>query len=418
MKVRVTMFPKKNTIIVSILTVFFLPWVQQVQVLVWGDYIRENPKISILMIAFCCIIVAIIILFSFYLANYITDMIKHPLTNYDSTVNNISKINENFSYSQSPNETLFFLPLQNSNVSSLGKHGKKFPKRSQNVLYYALSAKAYFNWIDYLYFYYIREVKNLLKCKVIICLHIPDSIRLCKVDGQEESPNALNDKYEKTCTIFSEYIHKIIGSDTQIITEEYFYKKRIKDFNHFRLVHDSLILFYAKQLAENNDYHGDNAFFAREFFRNFKRRLSHINSAFSIWMIARRNKKERVFVIDNSPSLQIWLEDNFLKDIRIENEIYFIEVRNLTDANGQRIDVHDPTIVINITDTEQKIDEKLANMDTETQNIMLQMLYYTLIDKTELTECMTQELEESHTTRDNTLLLKKVLIGIKRKYNI
>ena len=309
--------------------------------------------------------------------------LDRPEELYRATAQNIADISARFRIPNDPegHHSLFFLSDANNRIhTEESKYGSKDTKK-HNTIYYALSAKEYLNWVDYVYFNYIRRLKDKLKCKVIICLHVPDDIKGCKVTDPDADPNRQELEYQRLCEKFKVYIERVIGNDVEIVTEEYFYKQRAKKFADFHLVYNAFILYFASLLTSDNESERIN-------FEQFKRRLSHVNSAFPIWMIATRSDRERIFVLDNALSLQIWQLEP-LASIRTKHDIYFIEANDIEYANGERINVHREGNTINLTDSPDVLQTKIVGMDNETKKIVVSLLdegmlnannYYALTD--------------------------------------
>ena len=101
-------------------------------------------------------------------------------------------------------------------------------------------------------------------------------------------------------------------------------------------------LYYANKIG--SEYNGKTFTY-----KDYKRKLSHIESAFPTWMMGIKSKHDRVYVLDNKLSQQIW-DIEPLKTIRKEHDIYFIEVADLNNYQGLRLDVHKKGNCINLTE--------------------------------------------------------------------
>lgn len=268
-------------------------------------------------------------------------------------------------------ENMYSLPDSNKIMhESSNIYGNKNEKKEAktNIIYYGFSAKKYLNWIDYVYLNFLRKVKDKLKCKVVISLHYPDYIKECKINdeqkGIDKDPNEYVSEYKKVVNYFSHYVKKIIGDDVIIKTEDQFYKENVKKYaEDFHNVYVAMSLYYANKIG--SEYNG------KVFtYKDYKRKLSHIESAFPTWMMGIKSKHDRVYVLDNKLSQQIW-DIEPLKTIRKEHDIYFIEVADLNNNQGLRLDVHKKGNCINLTDTESEIKRKIQVIDNAFEKQMM-----------------------------------------------
>lgn len=293
----------------------------------------------------------------------IVSYITTPRIDYTQAKNAIDEVSGRFKLSNG--KPLFEVDQENYKIA-----GAEVREKHSNILYYSLSAKTYLNWIDYLYFVYLKALSEKLGCKLIIGLHFPDHIKECKnlVDGAPGSnpdadPNALAIEYDGICRVFEENAKKILGKAT-FCRENEFYKSNPKKYaESFRLIYSSFVLFFEKRDFNNKttDY------------SIFKRRVSHMESAFPVWMLAEKYKDSRLFVLDNRLSLEIW---NYqpLKDVRKRNDIFFVLADSIVDKNGKRINVHNVNNVINMTDSAEVIKEKIEKLPDEEKELIISLI--------------------------------------------
>lgn len=339
---------------------------------------------------------------------------------FDETNDIIKGICRRFNYPKKDKyEQVFNFPKSNeeNHDNEVRYRGGK-PEMKSNTIYYSFSAKEYLNWIDYLYLIFIKKLKDELKCKVVIALHYPDHMKECKIkEGINQDPNLINRDFKKLCVYFTEIIKNIIGDDVIIKTENFFYKENVKAYaEDFHNVYVSTALYYAHLISEETDGQKPIAY------KTFKRRLSHIESAFPIWMMAKKNKHSRTYVIDNQLSQAIWKMEP-LAEIRKSRGIYFIEVfdicdPNIADPKKSRIDVHTEESVPNLSDTVDVLRAKL-----EKTSLGVKKMMYALLDDslTSIENCliapMTDELNEAEHREYNDKLLQ-LITSLKTKYNI
>lgn len=328
----------------------------------------ENKFVSFLLYCLFFVIATVLILCAIKLIIFLFTQ----RDNYDETNIKIKSICKSYTFLGKEGPTKMFC-LPNSNKENHDDQtryvGEKNEKRN-NVIYYSFSAKTYLNWIDYIYLTFIRKIKDVLKCKVVICLHFPDDIKECKIEkGFNTDPNKFLDDYRKTCEYFSNLIKIIVGEDVIIKTENQVYKENLKIYaEDFHNIYVSTTLYYAHRIGDLNDEG------KKYTYNDFKRRSSHIESVFPIWMMSKRNMKHgRTFVIDNKLSQELW-EMNPLHTIRKSNKIYFIEVASLCYPSGERIDVHTKENVINLTDKVDVLVSKLSRTDNEIKQMIISLM--------------------------------------------
>ena len=294
-------------------------------------------------------------------------VIKYASTariDYTQTRKNIGEVSNNFRLADG--STLFAFDEDNNKI--VAAEGKK---KHSNVLYYSLSAKSYLNWIDYIYFLYLRSLREKLQCTLIIGLHFPDHIKECKnlKDGEllpnpDADPNALAIEYDEICRNFEENARKILGKKVVFYRETEFYKSNPKKYaESFRNIYNSFVLYFAKNSVADDQKMNYSA---------FKRRISHMESSFPIWMLAEKFHSSRLFVLDNKVALEIW-DYQPLNDIRKRNDIFFILTNSIVDKNGVRINVHNKNNVINLTDTADVIKDKLGRLSDEEKELLISL---------------------------------------------
>lgn len=302
---------------------------------------------------------------------------------------------------------MYYLPDSNlnnliSNTKYTNKDGKQ--KAKSNIIYYGFSAKKYLNWIDFVYLNFLRKLKETLGCKIIIALHFPDYIKECKIDDTNDTdPNSFVNEFNNVVKYFSSQIKKIIGNDVIIKTENQFYRENVKKYaEDFHSVYVAYSLFYASKIGTIVD--------GKEFmYKDYKRKLSHIESSFPIWMMSSKSNRDRFYVLDNRFSNQIW-DIEPLKSIRKANDIYFIEVTDLNNEQGQRLNVHKEGNCINLTDSELEIDRKIKLIDSVYEKKMM----LRLLDEGFLSTSHYYEPHEE--TLD--IELKNTINELIKKYNI
>ncbi len=246
-------------------------------------------------------------------------------------------------------------------------------KKYKPVIYYSLSVKTYLNWIDYVFFRYLGELKKALKCEIIIAVHHNDQHRLVRADRKDSVA-----KYEEECRRFKAWIKIIIGEDTVIKDEQDFYKENPTDYAvNFRSFYVSKINEYACKIGVDTNVKGDT--FA---YNDFKRTLSYVESTFPIKQISSKHRRsKKLFVLDRVTSQEIW-KDAHLNDIKKNNKMIFIAARTLTYEDGLTpINVHKKENVPNFTDTVETISNKIRGNETYPAiDLYTQRMMYSLIN--------------------------------------
>lgn len=298
------------------------------------------------------------------LSHAVLKMLNTKKIDYNGTRRGICETADNFRIPGST--TTLFEFAQDNNIIRAAEDSSKY----SNVVYYSLSAKQYLNWIDYTYFVFLRMLRDKLQCKLVIGLHFPDHIKECKnlVNGvpgsnPDADPNALKIEYSDICRVFENNARQILGNNVTFVREDQFYKHNPKKYAEvFRNIYDSFVLYFACHIDRNEEH-----------YNLFKRRVSHMESTFPVWMLAEKYRRSRLFVLDNRLTLEMW---NYqpLRDVRTKNDIYFIYSNSLVDKSGKRINVHNINNVINLTDTPDEIVRKAKLLSPDEQELIISLL--------------------------------------------
>lgn len=363
-------------IILFVLTSILIPFgVQQLNNYVLGfEFLVEYPFLQYLVICAIYIALGFLVICGKKIYKKAEIAIKNKKLLYIDTREKLMDVCEMYQFNNKTKidkegnlETkvinLFSLPdsnLENHSYNLLSSDEKKKDnKPKKNIIYYGFSAKKYLNWIDYVYLNFLRNVKEKLNCKIVIGLHYPDYIKECKLPDPKTNesridvnPNTLADEYNLIVEYFSKQVKKIIGEDVTIKREDDFYKENIKFYvEKFHNIYVSYALYYANMIGKED---GVETFS----YKNYKRKLSHIESAFPTWMMSKRLKNDRIYVLDNRLSQQIW-DIEPLKQIRRDNLVYFIEVADINDEYGERLNVHKEENCVNLTDSPDEFRRKI-----------------------------------------------------------
>lgn len=384
---------------------------------------------SLLNYIVLCLIWAAILVLIVLAVKFVKYLLSKRMT-YNDTNNIINEISEKYTFKsnelkndkvETNTRQMFSLASENDliriNVSK---------KPHENIIYYSFSAKKYLNWIDFVYLRYLKELKEKLGCKIVIGLHYPDEIKECKIEkknegtivkksGKDVNPNNYEDKFLKIVDSFSVYIKKIIGDDVIIKCEQDYYKEyAYKYADDFHFVYIAYSLYYAKMIGtkvDNKDFD----------YEHYKRKLSHIESSFPIWMMSEKTKRRRIYVLDNKLSNQIW-ELEPLKGIRQYKEIYFLEVSDLNNEFGKRLNVHKEGNCINLTDNPDTINRKIQAIGSTYEKQMMINLLMDYHDKDIEKEKITGSIIKDGCIEINEdeidIVLFKIIEKLIKEYNI
>ena len=309
-----------------------------------------NPILAFGVLLIACVCIALLV-------DFIIKSLKGGKTHESQKVlTTIKKVGEKFcipvngKVDADHKNGMFYFPSEELELASTIELKKYKP-----ILYYSLSVKTYLNWIDYVFFRFLGELRKELKCEVIIAIHHNDQHRLVRADRQDSVA-----QYEEECARFKSWIKIIIGEDTIIKDEEDFYKENPKDYAlNFRSFYVSKINEYASRIGADKNSAG------KDFsYNDFKRTLSYVESTFPIKEISSRYRKsKKLFVLDRITSQEIW-KDPHLNDIKKHNKMIFVAARTLTYEDGVTpINVHKKENVPNFTDSAEIIDSKIRGKD-------------------------------------------------------
>ena len=339
-------------------------------------------KDTILTYIALCLIWVFVLTIIVFMVKFLKYLIAKRMT-YSDTNNIITEISEKYMFKSNEKnlskeiETIkrqMFALASDNDQSRM--HISKKPL--ENIIYYSFSAKKYLNWIDFVYLRYLKELKEKLHCKIVIDLHYPDEIKECKIEkkendkkdiivknrGKDANPNNYESKFLQIVEYFSTHIKKIIGNDVIIKCEQDYYKKYSYKFvDDFHFVYIAYSLYYANLIGSEVN--------GKKFgYEQYKRKLSHIESAFPIWMMSEKKMGRRIYILDNKLSNEIW-QLQPLKGTRESNEIYFIEVSDLNNELGNRLNVHKEGNCINLSDDSNVIKSKIKMLDSAYEKQMM-----------------------------------------------
>lgn len=213
--------------------------------------------------------------------------------------------------------------------------------RKPHTIYHSLSVKKHLSWVEFIFWDFLRDLRENLGFKIVVAFHEDES-------GRESGETYNAQRYAEMCEAFSVIARKVIGPEITIINESDLLKKSPKAYCDFHNIYVSQMLGYARQVAQGEaDY------------SQFMRGLSFAESVFPLISMAK--KYDRIYAIDRKKALDIW-NNPPLNDIKKDENIYFILVQTLTDSQGNPLRIFTPEECLNITDDEQTVRDKMKKM--------------------------------------------------------
>lgn len=237
-------------------------------------------------------------------------------------------------------------------------------KNSRIIIYHSTQVKDQINWIEFIFWRFLAQVKQEIKCDVIISLHY---------DEKDRSTGFQNDRdrneYKRKFDYYSGVAKSLIGSDITVLNEEDFHIKK----RDARLYAYSFHNKFVKCIIEYIDKIQSGEMDKRSFMRN----LSYIESVFPVIALSKsKMKHSRMFILDRERAHEIWHRSPFL-EYKNSYGLLFISAKTLCYPNGEpiRIFSHDETI--NLSDNVTTIKKKIQELDYSTKKLMIELMLHT-----------------------------------------
>ncbi|GHS97260.1 hypothetical protein FACS189421_03740 [Bacteroidia bacterium] len=235
---------------------------------------------------------------------------------------------------------------------------------AKHLVYHSTSAKENLPWIEFVFWNYLKEIKDKLKCEIFISLHYDENSRENGLTNDRD-----RETYSRFFKIYSDIAKRVIGKDITVIDEEIFHLKNAKNFAntfHNIFVHRMCVL--AKQLEKQEISYQD-----------FHRKLSYIESAFPMMELGRsRVSKGRLYILDRVHAHEVWTVQPLLKFKDLYG-IMLITAKTLRNAEGKAIRIFKHNETLDINDSNDEIDEQINNkMDAEEKKIAYYLLSHCL----------------------------------------
>ena len=337
-----------------------------------SNYISDaviNPLYSYLVFAVLSLIVSIIIEFvKYFIKKFQNDTII-------ITAEKINELGKKYSFEQyknnnehSKNELFEITESEMNLVETLLK------KRYKPIIYYSLSAKSYFSWIDFCYLSYLKTLSEKIKCKVIICIHPDKKSRL------EQTDQGVNLFYKKN-------ISKIIPK-AYIIFEYEFNSYKSKNFStKFHSFYISQILKYWKSDSFQKNSKGNKS-------EILNTRLGYIESVYNIQEYAKKcYGKKQLFILDRKNSQTIWNSDTSLKNFKAQYHLIFISAATINSSNGEKVNIYNKDNTITLSDTKLEVDSKIEAMSEKDASNIFKLLSIACGNESELSITFDDESE-------------------------
>jgi hypothetical protein len=249
--------------------------------------------------------------------------------------------------------SLLFADEQNENKL------KQFIMNSRHIMYHSLSAKEHLNWIEYVIWSFIRNLKDKYGCKIIIAIHQDEDSRInCVINNQAK------ERYENLFQQLSVIARKLLGEDIRIVDEASAREKKSRFYaNHYHNIFVNRTIASIKAMASG-----------KVSFNELMRQISYVESTFPVMILSKnRGKFSRLYVIDRVHALNVW-NNPPLMQYKESHNIFFIYFQTLTLPSGEPIRIFNPDDTVNITDSIEDVQKKLVKLDTQTKLIMLYLL--------------------------------------------
>ena len=215
------------------------------------------------------------------------------------------------------------------------------------VIYYNVTAKKYLNWIDYLYLKLLNDLNIHCKAKIIISLHVDESLlneglyddrTKAQYLQLTNAATAIISKVVPKAHIKDEYSYYLKSKNSMNDHPEYFIGTIISNINYF-----------VKKVADKSVN-----------YNKFIRKESNILSVMPISVLSR--KYRHLFVLDYIGSFDIW-ELKPYDTLKQTNNIIFIICNTIKNKDGERIPSWNEMDGVNFTDDVDQIREKISNND-------------------------------------------------------
>ncbi len=380
---------KKRTLI-YVVTAVILPTIFQTVFSYIGSDQFASPLLNIVLLVAGVVLLALLVELGIFIAR----ALRSPST--ATMLESIDKLGNRYKLA---NGRVMF-DVNDADYALLyadGKGERRFSDRLKNakhIVYHSLSAKKHLNWIEFVFWDFLRAVRQELKCDIIVSMHYDEASRETGLYQMKDVSH-----YKELCDDLKVIAKKIIGSDITIIDEEDFHLKHSKFYAHrFHNIFIQKILSCVKEVDER-----------KLNYSSFMRKLSYIESAFPIMvMTKRKNRASRLYILDRVHAHEMWNTTPLLEYKNAHN-VFFINAQTLTDSQGKTLRVFSPEDGINVTDTCEEIRAKLGRTDPEMKRLMC-----SLMKSHWDTELNVSSLDEAELNTTALLLLQR----IKSKYNL
>lgn len=347
---------------------------------------------SIGIFILCVVIILIIELVKFYVRLRKSKSCKEILKSIDTIGNGIKL----------PDGTSMFDVLEETYSlcdSIVGQENKmqRALHNTHHIVYHSTTAKKHLNWIEYVFWSFVKKLHDQLGCEIIISLHYDEKARETGLADHKEQ-----NRYDELYRVYSHIAKSLIGNDITVIDEKEFRTQRKHAQLFASSFHDRYVkclLKYVKQLDDNEiDYKG------------FMRKVSYIESVFPVMAFSKTKwRNSRLYVLDRESALEVWRQSPFI-EYKSTHGIFFITAQTIKNRDGLPLRIFSPEDTVNIDDNAQTITRKLSGMDDNTKETMFFLL---------------KSAFNSNSARDEKIsvdglsddMIKDLILDIKAKYH-
>ena len=237
---------------------------------------------------------------------------------------------------------------------------KRFISNANQTIYHSVTAKENLPWVEYIFWSFLRKVKDTQGCKVVIALHYDEKSREIGFNNARDWA-----KYKRLHKKYADIARSVLGKDITVIDEEDFRKKNSKFFatNFHNIFVKGMLMNIRKLMKIKLDYH------------QFHRKLSYLESVFPIMCLTKSmHRFGRLYILDRVHAHKIWEDDDTLKAYKGRHGIIFITGQTLCKEDNSPLRIFNPGDTIDINTTDDKITESLENADSQVKKDLLCLL--------------------------------------------
>ena len=317
------------------------------------------------IVAFIIIAVGITVVFFFIdLITYLVKLIKRKDVKH--TLVGMDELGHEFVLSDGS-------PMFDVNASDIARFEQIFTSQSKferlvtkanQFVYHSVTAKENLPWVEYVFWSYLRKIKEKYHCKVIVSLHYSEDIRESGLINARDKI-----RYKELHNKYAAIAKRVIGDDIKVIDEEDFHKKYGKFFAmNYHNIFTKQILKYIHDFIDNGRPLGDADY------KQFNRRLSYIESVFPILCMMTKKKRGTMYILDRELAHKVWSEDEWLNEYIHNHGILMLTGQTLRNDKGEALRIFKPGDTIDINGSDDRIREEIKAADVTIKKNLLSLL--------------------------------------------